>query len=139
MKGLFFKEIYLSRINLLFLLVMQVISIISIVCVELLGTHDMQAIAMIEIFSALVLYFLAYLLVDSYFLNDETKKWGIFVTATPGTYKEQLLCKYVVILIENILILYIGFIMDTVCCTIAGDSSYSASGVFFFCFVFFYY
>lgn len=134
MKGLLYKEILLSKQWLIFLACMEAVFsaavIILAVCVK---NEDPGIVMATHIIIAAAMYFISGILDDTYFSHDENSKWSIFVAATPGTMKEQILCKYYIILLENLLILFWGYILDIVTAAVLDDVT-AFAGQFYFLF-----
>lgn len=132
MKGLLYKEIVLSKQWLIFLACLEaVFSAVVIFVAGIDGSSDPGKVMTVHIIIAFAMYFLTGVLDDAYFSHDEKSKWSIFVSATPGAMKEQILCKYYVILLENLFILFIGYILDVVTTVIVGDVTASAGQIYF--------
>lgn len=135
MKGLLYKEILLSKQWLIFLACMEVVfSTVAILIAATVGKSDIGIVMIVHIFIAIAMYFLSGVLDDAYFSHDEKNKWSIFVSATPGTMKEQILCKYYIIFIENLAILFIGYILDVITTAIVGNVTASVGQIYFLLF-----
>ncbi len=136
MKGLLYKEAVLSKPWLIFLAFIEAVCIVAI-CINESG---IELSMVFNICCALIMYLLTGIVDNnSHFAPDEKNNWRIFVSATPGTMREQILCKYLFILFENMAILVVGIFLDFVVMFMTLSFSLAASAVIFvaFCAVLF--
>lgn len=129
MKGLLYKEILLGKQWLIFLAVIEVV--FSAVAIFMAVISDAETAMAVNILISFAMYSITGVLDDAYFSHDEKSKWCIFVSATPGTMKEQILCKYYIILLENLAILFIGYIHNVIAVAIIGDPDASVVSLYF--------
>ena len=133
-KGLLYKEFFLLRSGLIFVVVFQ--TILSGVCISfpLIGFDTKMIILLTAI-----CYYLSFLMLafvnQELFAHDERRLWSAFVSSTPQAAKGQVACKYYMILIENLVLLFFCYLTDVIVLCVADDVTISAIavGMFIFC------
>ena len=136
MSGLLYKNFYVNRSSLLFSLVTQLLccAVILLVCFFQGGKPflDEGANEAVVIFS--LLYYLGSMLpamaTSELFRTDEGKTACSFAMSVPTGAKGQVEAKYYYILIENLLILFIGFITDTITMVLTDGTVYLTTVLF---------
>lgn len=134
MKGLLYKEFFLLRSGLIFVAVFQ--TILSGICVSLpLIGLDARMIVILTSISYYLSFLILALVNQELFAHDENRLWGNFISSTPQAAKGQVACKYYMILIENLVLLFLCYLTDVVVICAADDVTISAAtvGVFIFC------
>ena len=134
MKGLLYKEFFLLRSGLIFVVVFQ--TILSGVCISfpLIGFDTRMIILLTS-----ACYYLSFLILalinQELFTHDESRLWSLFVSSTPQAAKGQVACKYYMILIENLVLLFYCYLTDVIVICVTDDVAVSAIvvGVFIFC------
>lgn len=134
MKGLLYKDLFLLRNGLIFVAVFQ--TILSGVCISfpVIGLDTKMIILLTS-----VCYYLSFLLLglinQELFAHDERCLWSAFVSSTPQAAKGQVACKYYMILIENLVLLFFCYLTDVIVLYVADDVAVSAIavGMFIFC------
>lgn len=134
MKGLLYKEFFLLRSGLIFVAVFQ--TILAGICVSLpLIGLDARMIVILTSISYYLSFLILALVNQQLFAHDESRLWGNFVSSTPQAAKGQVACKYYMILIENLVLLFLCYLADVIVLCVADDITISAVtvGVFIFC------
>ena len=133
-KGLLYKEFFLLRGGLIFGVMFQ--TILSGVCISfpLIGFDTKMIILLTS-----VCYYLSFLILalvnQELFTHDERRLWSAFVSSTPQAASGQVACKYYMILIENLVLLFFCYLTDVIVLCVADDVMVSAItvGLFIFC------
>lgn len=123
-KGLLYKDFFLLKSSMIFMALFQLI--ITGVCISLpmLGLDREMVIVLLAI--CYYLPFLVLTLVNQeIFAHDEHRTWIGFVGSTPQSIRGQVACKYYVILLQNLSLLFFCYLTDTVVVAIANDSMIS--------------
>ncbi len=129
MKGLLYKELISCKSNFKVLVGMLVCFAALQIFVSL--SQGAATIMFNGAICSLTMFMLCGFLGDMLFSNDEKQPWNAFVASTPGGMKEQILCKYYVILIINLICLFTQGIIDTIVVAVNGDPMASSSTVTF--------
>lgn len=125
MRGLLYKEFFLCRDELIFIVIFQ--TVISGICIAfpMIGLESHAIIVMTA-----VCYYLSFLILSlvnqELFTHDEKCLWSAFISSTPQTAKGQVACKYYMILIVNLFLLFCCYLTDIVVVCITGDTLVSA-------------
>ncbi|MCH5258437.1 MAG: ABC-2 transporter permease [Lachnospiraceae bacterium] len=135
MKGLLYKEFFLLRSGLIFVVVFQ--TILSGVCISfpLIGFETRMII-----FLTSICYYMSFLILalvnQELFTHDESRLWSLFVSSTPQAARGQVACKYYIILIENLVLLFFCYLADVIVLCVADDATISTIivGMFICCF-----
>ena len=134
MKGLLYKDFFLLRNGLIFVAVFQ--TILSGVCISfpLIGLDTKMILLLTS-----VCYYLSFLILalvnQELFAHDERRLWSAFVSSTPQAARGQVACKYYMILIENLVLLFFCYLTDVIVLCVADDVTISAIavGMLIFC------
>ena len=140
MSGLLYKNFRINRSSLIFALIIQVLccAVILLVCFFQGGKPFEEEGANTAVFIFSLLYFLGSWLpamaTSEIFRTDEGKTACSFAMSLPAGAKGHVESKYYFILIENIIILFIGFITDTLTFAMTGGTvSMTIFIMFVFC------
>lgn len=134
MKGLLYKEFFLLRSGLIFMVVFQ--AILSGICISLpLIGLDTKRIDILTAISYYLSFLILALVNQELFAHDENRPWGNFVSSTPQTAAGQVSGKYYMILIENLVLLFCCYLTDVIVVCVADDVTISAIivGMLIFC------
>lgn len=134
MKGLLYKEFFLLRSGLIFMVVFQ--AILSGICISLpLIGLDTKMIVILTAISYYLSFLILALVNQELFAHDENRPWGNFVSSTPQTAEGQVAGKYYMILIENLVLLFCCYLTDVIVVCVADDVTISAIivGMLIFC------
>ncbi len=136
MKGLLYKDFIVNRKNLIALAEPQLFfMIVSIVTACLLKNADLVANTNMAI--VIFMFFWARIYEPRYFKEDENLKWSVFVSSTPGTYKEQVLGKYYFMFLVSLVVLFVNNFLDLITTTLCNDVNASIMALIFLIFCFF--
>ncbi|MCH5263437.1 MAG: ABC-2 transporter permease [Lachnospiraceae bacterium] len=134
MKGLLYKEFFLLRSGLIFMVVFQ--AILSGICISLpLIGLDTKMIVILTAISYYLSFLILALVNQELFAHDENRPWGNFVSSTPQTAAGQVAGKYYMILIVNFILLFCCYLTDVIVVCVADDVTISAIivGMLIFC------
>ena len=134
MKGLLYKEFFLLRGGLIFMVVFQ--AILSGICISLpLIGLDTKMIVILTAISYYLSFLILALVNQELFAHDENRPWGNFVSSTPQAAEGQVAGKYYMILIENLVLLFCCYLTDVIVVCVADDVTISAIivGMLIFC------
>lgn len=133
-KGLLYKDFFLLKSGLIFVAVFQ--TILSGVCISLpLIGLDTKTIILLTSACYYLSFLILALINQELFAHDERRLWSVFVSSTPQAARGQVACKYYIILIENLVLLFFCYLTDVIVLCVADDVTVSAItvGMFIFC------
>lgn len=134
MKGLFYKDLLITRKIFITLGIIQAIVSSLVILLAVLqtwaGEGDSDTLA-VWVISYFFMFVLCNFLNKELFMADEKRGWSNFVISSPGTSEGQVKSKYGLILLLYLLIMFAAFLTDEICVVIIGDMNFSVSSAVF--------
>ncbi len=121
MRGLLYKDIMLSiRLMIVFVFVILGVMIGFFFLAPEMGTDDSEAFYLSKCILFYVPFFLASMCNTENLKMDEKHVWCNFVISSPQAVGGQVLCKYILLLLENLFIFVLCLAADLICCAAYG-------------------
>ncbi|MGN1111390.1 MAG: ABC-2 transporter permease [Oscillospiraceae bacterium] len=134
MKGFLYKDWVMSKMSLIVIAVLTVITAFIEVCFECVNKNPDAAIVG---YALVIIAFYAIGLLDtSLFTFDEKRLWQNFAASTPQSFKAQAQSKYLLILAVNLFPLFVFMVSDLVGSLVVGRYFGSVSQIAFAMFSF---
>ncbi len=125
MRGFFYKDVVMSKISLIVIAALTVISAGVGVSVTKYYEDD-PSMAMIIPLAVVVMDFIFVGMFDTgLFSFDENRLWQSFAASTPQSFKAQAQSKYLLVLAINLFVIFVFFIADSITAFLT-DAAYGA-------------
>ena len=131
MRGLIYKDLYLIRHKCVSELIMiLLLTAVVIVLTALPGDVPVAAAPVMALFVNMYIVLLVAVLYNDIIKIDTTKEWGFYSITIPGTEKEVIAAKYIVVFIVYFIAFVICTVIDIIMGIIYGTSVDSSMAVF---------
>jgi len=123
MRGFFYKDVVMSKVSLIVIAALTVVSAGIAVSVTKYYENDPTAVLIFPIAIVVMDFIFVGMFDTGLFTFDENRLWQSFAAATPQSFRAQAQSKYLLVLAINLFVVFVFFIADNVAAFLTDTAS----------------